>query len=74
MTAPPEDENLARLETAVEALVREVGGIKADGCGMRAEVQDTRATMRRNFLIIIGTILATWLTVISLLLIILFGM
>ena len=49
MTAPPEapeGERLARLEAAVEFLVREVGGLKADGRDMRTEMRDMRAEMR----------------------------
>ena len=81
MTAPTRDERLARLEAAMERLVREVCGIKANGCDLRAvmrdlraEMRDTRAVMRRNFLILIGVLVATWLVTISLLLAALFRM
>ena len=73
-TAPPEapeGERLARLEAAVEHLIREVSDLKADGRDMRAEMRDMRATMNRNLLITIGVVVTTWLTVI---LALLFGM
>ena len=74
MTAPTRDERLARLEAAMERLVREVCGIKSNGCDLRAEMRDVRAVMRRNFLILIGVLVATWLVTISLLLVALFRM
>ena len=74
MKAPPEapeGERLARLETAVEHLVREVSDLKADGRDMRAEMRDMRtemrdmrSTMNRHLLITIGVVVTTWLTVI----------
>ena len=67
----PEGERQARLEAAVEHLVREVGDLKADGRDMRAEMRDIRAVMNRNLLITIGVVVTTWLTVI---LALLFGM
>ena len=74
MTAPPEGERLARLEAAVERLVREVSDVKADGRDLRAEMRGLRAVMRRNFLITIGVLVSTWLVTISLLLVALFRM
>ena len=74
MTAPTRDERLARLEAAVERLVREVCDVKANGRDLRAEMRDTRAVMRRNFLITIGVLVSTWLVTISLLLVALFRM
>ena len=59
-TAPPEapeGERLARLEAAVEHLIREVSDLKADG-------RDMRTTMNRHLLITIGVVVTTWLTVI----------
>ena len=67
MKAPPEapeGERLARLEAAVEHLIREVSDLKADGRDMRAEMRDMRATMNRHLLITIGVVVTTWLTVI----------
>ena len=49
VTAPPEapeGERTARLEAAVEHLIREVSDLKADGRDMRAEMRDMRAEMR----------------------------
>ena len=84
MAAPPEateSERLARLEAAVERLVREVSDVKADGRDLRAvmrdlraEIRNLRSVMRRNFLITIGVMVATWLVTISLLLVALFRM
>ena len=67
MTAPTADERLARLEDATEATAREISAIKA-------EIRELRATIRRNFLIIMGVLVATWLATISLLLVVLFIM
>ena len=56
MTSPPkapEGERLARLEAAVEALVREVGDMKAD-------IRDLRTMMNRFKFAII----AMWVTII----------
>ena len=67
MAAPPEapeGERLARVESAVEHLVREVGDVKADGRDTRAEMRDMRSMMNRHLLIIIGVVVTTWLTVI----------
>lgn len=70
VTAPPEapeGERLARLEAAVEALVREVADIKADGRDMRTEMRDMRAEMRdirsamNRFLL---ATIAIWVTII----------
>ena len=67
VTAPPEGERLARLETAVESLVREVGGLKSDGRDMRTEMRDMRAEMRdirsamNRFLL---AMIAIWVTII----------
>jgi len=63
MKAPPEapeGERLAGLEGATGSLAREIRGLKAD-------MRDLRTTMRRNFLILIGVLVATWLVTISLL-------
>ena len=60
VTAPPETtegERLARLEAVVEALVREVGDIKAD-------IRDLRTMMNRLMLIIMFTIVTMWATTI----------
>ena len=77
----PEGERLAKLEAAVEYLIREVGDIKADGRDtraemreMRAEMRDIRTTMNRNLLITIGIVVSTWITVILAVLALLFGM
>ena len=77
MKAPPEapeGERLARLESAVEHLVREVSDLKADGRDMRAEMRDMRAMMNRHLLIIMGAVVTTWLTVVLAILAILFRM
>lgn len=77
MTAPPETtegERLARLEAGVEALVREVSDLKADGRDMRAEMWDMRTAMNRHLLIIMGAVISTWLTVILAIIVILFRM
>ena len=78
----PEGERLAKLEAAVEYLIREVGDVKADGrdtraemremrAESRAEMRDIRTTMNRNLLITIGIVVTTWITII---LALLFGM
>ena len=70
MKAPPEateGERLARLETAVEHLIREVSDLKADG-------RDMRSMMNRHLLIIMGAVISTWLTVVLAILAILFRM
>ena len=70
MKAPPEapeGERLARLESAVEHLVREVSDLKADG-------RDMRSMMNRHLLIIMGAVISTWLTVVLAILAILFRM
>ena len=62
-TAPPEapeGERLARLETALEALIREVSGIKVDIRDMRAEMRDIRTAMNRFMFAMI----AMWVMVI----------
>ena len=56
VTAPPEapeGERLARLEAIAEALVREIGDIKAD-------IRDLRAIVMR----LIFVVVAMWITVI----------
>ena len=63
MTAPPEapeGERLARLEAAVEHLIREVSDLKADGRDMRAEMRDIRTAMNRFMFAMI----AMWVMVI----------
>ena len=63
MTAPPEapeGERLARLEAAVEHLIREVSDLKADGRDMRAEMRDIRSAMNRFMFAMI----AMWVMVI----------
>ena len=67
MTAPTADERLARLEYATEATAREINAIKA-------EIRELRTTIRRNFLITMGALVATWLATVSLLLLVLFRM
>ena len=62
-TAPPEvpeGERLARLEAAVEHLIREVSDLKADGRDMRAEMRDIRSAMNRFMFAMI----AMWVMVI----------
>lgn len=63
MTAPPEapeGERLARLEAAVEFLIREVSGIKADIRDIRAEMRDIRSAMNRFMFAMV----ALWVTII----------
>ena len=63
MTAPPEapeGERLARLESAVEHLIREVSDLKANGRDMRAEMRDIRTAMNRFMFAMI----AMWVMVI----------
>ena len=77
MAAPPEapeGERLARLEAAVDFLIREVGDIKADGRDMRAEMRDMRTAMNRHLLIIMGAMISMWLTVVLAILAILLRM
>ena len=65
MQEAPEGERQARLEATMEGIARELSGLRSD-------IRDLRTTMRRNFLIIMGALVATWLTAILLLLVALF--
>ena len=54
----PEGERLARVESHVETLIRGVTEIRAD-------IRDLRAIVDRNFLWMLGIILAMWVTIIA---------
>ena len=54
----PEGERLARVESHVETLIRDVTEIRAD-------IRDLRAIVDRNFLWMLGIILAMWVTIIA---------
>ena len=60
MTAPPEapeGERLARLEAAVEHLIREVSDLKADGRDMRTVMNRFMFAMITMWVMVIITIL-----------------
>ena len=65
-TAPPkapEGERLARLETALEALIREISGIKVDIRDMRAEMRGIRSAMNRFMFAMIVMWVTTIITI-----------
>ena len=65
-TAPPEapeGERLARLETALEALIREVSGIKVDIRDIRAEMRGIRSAMNRFMFAMIAMWVMTIITI-----------
>ena len=53
-----EGERLARVESNVETLIRDVTEV-------RTEIRDLRALVDRNFLWMLGIILAMWVTIIA---------
>lgn len=63
-TEVAEGERLARVETKVETLIRDVTEVRADMRDLRADIRDLRSIVDRNFLWLLGIILAMWVTLI----------
>ena len=53
----PEGERLARVETKVETLIRDMTEVRSD-------IRELRAIVGRNFLWLLGIIVAMWVTLI----------
>ncbi len=56
-TEVSEGERLARVESNVETLIRDVTEVRSD-------IRDLRAIVDRNFLWTLGTVMAMWVTII----------
>ena len=67
-TEAPEGERLARVESKVESLIRDMSEVRADIRELRTEIGGLRSELKgaidRNFLWTLGIILAMWVTLI----------
>ena len=75
-TDTPDGERLARVETRLESLERQVGQVRGDILDVRAEVRDVRAEVRevransdeqraradRQFMWLLGIIITMWVS------------
>ena len=59
-----EGERLAKVETRAETLIRNLTEARAEMRELRADIRDLRSIVDRNFLWLLGIILAMWVTLI----------
>jgi len=61
----PEGERLAKVEAAVESIVREMSELRADLRELRSEIHSLSVKIDRNFLWTIGIIMTMWVSLIT---------
>ena len=61
----PEGERLAKVEAAVESIVREMSELRADLRELRSEIHSLSVKIDRNFLWTTGIIMTMWVSFIT---------